>query len=204
MPLAQSVSSYFFTEEPRQLFTGAEICARFFKLYKGDLTPNTVDRVIDYTQIGQNYFCFPQAGAALSSLIGRVSNRKFDVKTIRALSDAISQMASCIDMSINKIFESSGSLTPKLKVLGYAADACYDCADLKSTRNKAGSRSQSVVYVSIVKSVASLFLTGVSVGVYFGAQASILPHISLVLNTTVFITRIAQHSLEFKPKNISN
>lgn len=191
--LAQAASSYFFKEQPKQLFVGAELCARWYQLYTGSLESKTIDRVISYAREAQDVFSWISAGQAFSTLAGRVFQKKFDGATTVAFTDLMAQAASCGDIVINKIFESPLS---RFKVLGFASDTLGDVLGLALTISTKHSLSK---IIEAVKTVASLCLTLLSAGVYYGAQTYIMPRVSLVLETIVFTGKFVHFYFTCKP-----
>ncbi len=200
MSVAQAVSTYFFKEEPKQFFVGAELCARWYQGYqvlKGQPAPKSTDVIITYCQDAQEVFSWITAGRSITSLVGRVVELKWDAETTALISDAVAQSAACGDIVINKLFESK---VPRFKVLGFVTDMISDLLDASSLY-KAGYNKK---FLAGAKTITSLFITIVSMGLYFGVQTYILPRVSLVLETTVFVVKIVRFSIEFKNNNNSN
>ncbi|MGD0664463.1 MAG: hypothetical protein ABSA17_01870 [Rhabdochlamydiaceae bacterium] len=191
-----SVAACFSKDEPKQFFSGAELCARLYALYKGGCVPNSVDKVLNYTQIVQEALSFPLALGALKDLHEKWS---FDVETVKNFADVVSNAAEAVDFAINKIFEFKRPPIPYLKPIGFAAGFLYDICDLKSaynTRQKFTKISASMPYISAFKSVMSIFLCMVSLSIYLEVKNKNLHKVSLVLETTVFMSMVVLNYLE--------
>jgi hypothetical protein len=183
------VASYFFRQEPKQFFMGAELCARWYLLYKGDLGSVRAGRILDYSGEAQEVFSWMLAGKAYTSLVGHVGKRKFNAKIIAALSEGLAESAACADSVFNKIFVSK---EPRLKPLKAAADTIADLADLKGL---CANHSWSGTFGKI-KCVSSLCLTLLSAAAAYGVKSCIMPRVNLLLDTTVFITKFMQFSFK--------
>ncbi len=190
--LVQAASSYLLKEQPKQLFVGAELCARWYQIYTGSLDFKATDRVISYAREAQDVFSWILAGHALSTLVGRVSEKKFDTETTAVFSELMAQAASCGDVVINKFFNSP---IPRFKVLGFVSDTVGDVLSIVPAIGANRSLSRAI---EAAKAVASLCLTLLSAGVYYGAQTYFMPRVSLVLETTVFMAKFVHFSFSYK------
>jgi hypothetical protein len=196
MSFAQTLSAYFFKDHPKQLFVGAELCARWCQLVKGGEASLPVERVISYAQGAQGGFSWIFAGEGITNWVGRVYEKKWDAQTVSALTDSISQSASCVAV-VNDFFEFKAPSQDQLKVVGFAADTLTDVSELKLFISVLSKKAFVEKVVTLARLVSSLFLTFVSITVYyFGAQNYILPTVSLVLETTLFITKLQEYLLK--------
>ncbi len=170
---------------------GAELCARWYLLFKGDLGSLKADRFIAYSSEAQDVFSWMLAGKAATSLAGRVSKGKFNAETAADFSEALAESAACADTIFNKIFNTT---EPRLTTLKVAGDTIGDLLDLKSF---IANPSLSAGFGAI-KGLASFFQTLLSAGAAYGIHAYVMPRVSLVLDTTVFISKFVQFNLEKK------
>ncbi len=172
---------------------GAELCARWYLVFKGDLGSVKTERFITYSSKAQDVFSWMLAGKAFSSLAGRVSKGHFDTDAVSSLSEALAESAACADIVLNKVFHST---EPRLKTVRVAGDTVGDLLDLKSF---IVSPSLSNGFGAI-KGLASFCLTLLTAGAAYGVHSYVMPKVSLVLDTTVFISKFVQFNLEKKEK----
>lgn len=177
-----TISSYFFREEPKQLFVGAEICARGYLWLKGERSSRAVERIIDYAQGAQAVFAAPNAGKAVVEFW----NAPGGAKTVSALAEMVAQCVMCLDFAVNKIFESRAG--QPFKAVVFVADIVNDAAALKSAYNNATDSGSIAWQVSTVKTALSLWLSVAFAAVHYGAMREMVREL-LVLEAVLFTVK---------------
>lgn len=180
----EKVSRHFFVQNPKQFFVGAELCARWALLLKGEAAPNSVRKVAEYAQEAQDVFAWINAGRALSDLAGRIYAWSWDSEAPDTLSEVVGSVAACGDIAINKFFELPAA---KFKVLGFTSDVFSGVRELISDYK---SEAYEIKMVAVAKSIMSLFSTLVAIGVHFEINAYVMPRVTLVVDTSIFISNI--------------
>ena len=176
------VTAYFCKQEIDQFFAGAELCARWVQLGGRGSLP--VGRIEDYAGVVQEALLFPYAFMALKALGERVWEKKFDLETGKELAIAISCVVTGVEFVVNKIFESKNL---PLKPLGFAEDVLHDLIELKSAYEKP---LKPMTYVACLTPVMSIGIHVISL-----VENNSLHRVSLVLETTVFVSKFALNIL---------
>jgi hypothetical protein len=186
MNISQSLGTYLFYEKPKQLFVGAELCARWYQLLSGDVGSSGAEAVISYAQTAQEAFVWPDLGKALFELPGRVEALRKEPyeKIVIALSESISLSITCGEV-VTKI---------SLKKIGFMVDMVGGLVGVKESLSDSSTAMK-------VESIATVCLILTSIGIYYvDAPVIILSRVSLILNTTMFVANYVDFHQTFNSK----
>jgi len=185
-----SIATYFFQEEPKQLFVGADLCARGYLWLRGGVEPKTWMRVIEYAQAAQDVFAWPNCGRALTELAREI--------TVFTFAEAVSQAALCTDVAFKYILPSQNKHSERLKGVVLAADFVSDASELKRLWGMTKDTDSTSYKISLYKTILSLYSTVLYAAMWSGVIRCKLSRSILATESVLLIAKVANHYFKDK------
>ncbi len=184
-----SLATYFSKKEPKQLFVGAELCARAYLRWDKD---PTAKRIVEVAQEAQEVFAFPAAGVALHQLWNKKDWKTIQSADISVIAEVVAQCTLCVQFVASKIFNSGMARSEKspFTAVVLVADTVNDLSALYSAYY--AKPSDESRYQPWMKPLASLMVT-VLTGCKLINRPVACKASMLVFEAASFTTKIADY-----------